>query len=37
VMYGYDKIADLLETDDGLRRKIVKVRESLYGPTAVSA
>ncbi|RLD08329.1 MAG: chromosomal replication initiator protein DnaA [Chloroflexota bacterium] len=35
VMYGHDKIADLLETDDGLRRKIIKVRESLYGPAAI--
>ncbi|MEA2009055.1 MAG: chromosomal replication initiator protein DnaA [Chloroflexota bacterium] len=37
VMYGYDKIADLLETDDGLRRKIINVRESLYGPVAIPA
>ena len=35
VMYGYDKIADLLETDDRLRRKIIRVRESLYGPAAI--
>lgn len=36
VMYGYDKIADLLETDDSLRRKVINVREALYGPVAVS-
>ncbi|MBS1248549.1 MAG: Chromosomal replication initiator protein DnaA [Chloroflexi bacterium] len=37
VIYGRDKIAGLLEEDDGLRRKVIKVRESLYGPTAIAA
>lgn len=31
VMYGCDKVADLLERDDRLRRQIVKIREQLYG------
>lgn len=37
VIYGRDKIAGLLEVDDRLRRKVIKVRESLYGPAAVPA
>ncbi|MCJ7511583.1 MAG: chromosomal replication initiator protein DnaA [Anaerolineales bacterium] len=31
VLYACDKIGDLLETDDGLRRKVLAVREKLYG------
>lgn len=31
VMYGYNKITDRLETDDGLRRQVISVRETLYG------
>ena len=30
VMYGCDKIADLLETDDGLRRQVMAIREAVY-------
>jgi chromosomal replication initiator protein len=30
-MYGCDKIADLLERDDRLRRQIIDIREQLYG------
>jgi chromosomal replication initiator protein len=30
ILYGCDKIADLLETDDGLRRQVQGIRESLY-------
>jgi chromosomal replication initiator protein len=30
VMYGCDKIADLLERDDRLRRQVVDLRERLY-------
>ncbi len=37
VIYGYDKIANLLEMDDRLRRKVIKVREALYGPAAIPA
>jgi len=37
VMYGCDKIADLLERDDKLRRKVIEIRERLYGqPMAVA-
>ncbi len=31
VMYGCDKVADLLERDHGLRRQVVDIREHLYG------
>jgi len=30
VLYGCEKITDLLETDDGLRRQIITIREALY-------
>lgn len=31
IMYGCDKIADLLERDDRLRRQVIEIRELLYG------
>ena len=31
VMYGHEKISDLLETDKGLRRKVINIQEDLYG------
>jgi chromosomal replication initiator protein len=31
VMYACDKVADLLERDDRLRRQVIKVREQMYG------
>ena len=31
IMYGCDKIADLLERDDQLRRLVIEIRENLYG------
>lgn len=31
IMYGCDKIADLLERDDRLRRQVIQLREQLYG------
>ncbi len=31
VMYGVDRIADRLETDDALRRQVLTLRETLYG------
>ena len=37
VMYGCDKIADLLERDDKIRREVIEIREQLYGQTAVVA
>ena len=33
VMYGCDKIGDLLETDDRLRRQVIDIKEQLYGPS----
>jgi chromosomal replication initiator protein len=35
VMYGCDKIADLLERDDKIRREVIEIREQLYGQSAV--
>jgi chromosomal replication initiator protein len=35
VMYGCDKIANLLERDDKLRREVIKIRERLYGQPAM--
>ncbi|MFO8036749.1 MAG: chromosomal replication initiator protein DnaA [Anaerolineales bacterium] len=32
VMYGHEKISDLLETDKKLRRKVLNIKEALYGP-----
>jgi chromosomal replication initiator protein len=37
VIYGCDKIADLLETDDALRRKVLAVRKRLYDEVGVPA
>jgi len=36
VMYGCDKIADLLERDDQIRRQVIEIREQLYGQTTVN-
>jgi chromosomal replication initiator protein len=33
VMYGCDKVADLLETDDKLRRQVIEIREQIFNPT----
>jgi chromosomal replication initiator protein len=33
VMYGCEKIADLLERDDKTRREVIKIKEKLYGHT----
>jgi len=37
IMYGCDKIADLLERDDRLRRQVIEIRELLYGSPAIAA
>jgi chromosomal replication initiator protein len=37
VMYGCDKISDLIETDESLRRQISAVRERLYQPSLISS
>jgi chromosomal replication initiator protein len=36
VMYGCGKVADLLEQDDRLRRKVIEIKETLYGPSRIS-
>jgi chromosomal replication initiator protein len=36
VMYGCDKVADMLERDDRLRRQVIEIREKLYGPNGFS-
>jgi chromosomal replication initiator protein len=33
VMYGCDKINELMEKDDNLRRQIMAIRQQLYQPT----
>ena len=37
VMYGCDKIADLLETDEVLRRQVLAIRERLYNGVHLQA
>ena len=34
VMYGCDKVAELLEEDDRFRRQVLSIKERLYGPGA---
>jgi len=34
VMYACDKVADLIERDDRLRRQLIQIREQLYGRQA---
>ena len=36
VMYGCEKIADLLERDDRIRRRVIAIKEQLYGTTKVA-
>jgi len=36
VMYGCDKIADLIERDEKIRRQVVKIREQLYSQPAMA-
>jgi chromosomal replication initiator protein len=37
VMYACDKVADMLERDDRLRRQVVNIREQLFGRIALGA
>ncbi|MDR3577687.1 MAG: chromosomal replication initiator protein DnaA [Anaerolineaceae bacterium] len=37
VMYACEKIADMIESDDHLRRQLIKIRENLYGRSRISA
>jgi len=32
VMYAIDKITDMLERDERLRRQVVKIRQKLHSP-----
>lgn len=36
VMYACDKVADLIERDDHLRRQVLQIREQLYGHSMVA-
>jgi chromosomal replication initiator protein len=36
IMYGCDKVADLLERDDRLRRQVIEIKEQLYGQTKLT-
>jgi chromosomal replication initiator protein len=36
IMYGCEKVADLLERDDRLRRQVIDIRQQLYGPSNIS-
>jgi chromosomal replication initiator protein len=33
IMYGCEKISELLEEDDRLRRQVLEIKEQLYGPS----
>jgi chromosomal replication initiator protein len=35
-MYACDKISDLIERDDRLRRQLIQIREQLYGKHALA-
>lgn len=37
VIHGYEKIADLMETDDATRRQIIAIRERLYADNNIGA
>jgi chromosomal replication initiator protein len=37
VMYACEKVADMLERDDRLRRQVVVIRDQLYGRAPLSA
>jgi chromosomal replication initiator protein len=37
VMYGCEKVADLLERDDRLRRQMIEIREKIYGTANLAA
>jgi chromosomal replication initiator protein len=36
IMYGCEKIADLLERDDRLRRQVIDIKEQLYGQSQLT-
>lgn len=36
VMYACNKVADMLETDDRLRRQVIEIRDQIYGHTSLA-
>lgn len=36
VMYACNKVADMLETDDRLRRQVIEIRDQIYGQTRLA-
>jgi chromosomal replication initiator protein len=36
IMYGCEKVADMLERDDRLRRQVLQIRERLYGQPSLA-
>jgi hypothetical protein len=37
VIYACDKVSDLMETDDRVRRQVLQIREQLYRRVALTA
>jgi chromosomal replication initiator protein len=37
VMYGCEKVADMLERDDRLRRRVIEIKEHIFGPERLAA
>lgn len=37
VMYGCDKVAEMLEEDDRFRRQVLSIKERIYGPGAMAS
>ena len=37
IMYGYKKIADMIERDDSLRRQAISIRERMYNQAGMPA
>jgi len=35
-MYACQKVADMLERDDHLRRQVIDIREQIYGPSKLA-
>jgi len=36
ILYGCEKVADLLERDDRIRRQVIEIKEQLYGRSSVA-
>jgi chromosomal replication initiator protein len=37
ILYGCEKVADMLERDDRLRRQVIEIKEQLYGSSGLAA